>query len=309
MKRLTFSDLMGLTSIALILLLARVSTAEEDKALRVATLLPFVEDALTLAPDRVQLVASVRRSMHHPLAEGLVDLGNPHSPNFENLAAARPELIIGDRGVHAAIAPRLRSLGAEVRLINTTGIDATLAALAEIAAAVGETPMLDRRISEVQKALSELSVESPSKVLALFGAPGTFYAFTDRAWLGQLVDELGFENLAPSEGDERFPGLVVVSDEIISTMKPDIVVLVAHGDPRAIRADLMERTRSGGAWSSLQSAGQGIHVLNPALFGSNPGLDLDRAARELLALASGDAAATRAGMPNSRPSVSAGPAH
>ncbi len=251
MKRLTLSDIAGIAAILLLLGFARASTAEETSALRVATLLPFVESALALEPQRVHIVASVRRSMRQPLVGNILDLGNPHSPNFERLAEARPDLIIGDKHVHAAIAPRLRALGADVRLIDTTGIDQTLGALEDLAAAVGETATLDARIAAVRSELKSLKLDEQHKVLALFGAPGTFYAITNRAWLGQLVDDLGFENLAPQQGDERFPGMVVVSDEIISTLNPDLVVIVAHGDPRAIRADLTERTQAGGAWASL----------------------------------------------------------
>lgn len=304
MKRLTLSELAGIAATLLFLAFARDSVAEESAALRVATLLPFVESALALEPERVQIVASVRRSMRQPLTGSIIDLGNPHSPNFERLAEARPDLIIGDKQVHAAIAPRLRALGAEVRLIETTGIDQTLGALEDLAATVGQTEALDARIAAVRAELKSLKVKGQHKVLALFGAPGTFYAITNRAWLGQLVDDLGFRNLAPQQGDERFPGMVVVSDEIISTLNPDLVVIVAHGDPRAIRADLTQRTQAGGAWASLQRAELGIHVLSPALFAANPGLDLSVAARELIALIDGPA--TSSAQPT-RPAVSTGP--
>lgn len=307
MKRLTFSDIAGLASMLLILVFARIAPAEQAEALRVATLLPFVESALRLEPERVEIVASVRRSMRTPLTGNIVDLGNPHSPNFERLAEARPDLIVGDMHVHAALAPRLQALGAEVRLIETTGIDQTLGALEDLAATAGKTETLDARIADVRSELKALKTDQPHKVLALFGAPGTFYAITDRAWLGQLVSELGFENLAPQQGDERFPGMVVVSDEIISTLSPDLVVIVAHGDPRAIRADLAERTQAGGAWSSLQRADRGIHVLSPTLFAANPGLDLSIAARELLSLLDAPLAADAGHA--APPSVSAGPSH
>lgn len=262
----------------------RPATADESKPIRVATLIPFVEDALRLAPERVVVVASVRRSMREPLAPELIDLGNPHSPNFERLAEANADLIVIDRQIHAALAPRLRALGAEVQLIDASGIDHTMASLTALSEKVGPCPGLDDRIATVKISINSMRIERPLKVLPLFGAPGSFYAITDRAWLGQLLTGLGYENVAPSQGDERFPGLVVVSDEVISTLQPDLVVLVAHGDPRKIQADLVGRTLEGGAWASLGSAAYGIHVLDPQLFAANPGLELDRAASELVAL-------------------------
>jgi iron complex transport system substrate-binding protein len=270
---------------------ASAAAPEATKPIRVATLLPFVEDALALEPERVVVVASVRRSMREPLPPGLIDLGNPHSPNFERLVEANADLIVVDGQIHATLVPRLEALGAEVQVVDASGITKTLASLSALAARVGPTPRLDDRIAAVERQLESLRIERPVKVLPLFGAPGSFYAITERTWLGQLIATLGFENVAPSEGDERFPGLVVVSDEVLSTLQPDLVVLVAHGDPRKIQSDLAGRTLEGGAWASLRSAGYGIHVLDPGLFAANPGLDLDRAAADLIALVQAPVAA------------------
>jgi iron complex transport system substrate-binding protein len=297
-SRLCATEILAVaTLVPLLVLSAATADATESRPVRVATLLPFVADALRLAPEKATVVASVRRSLHRPLEAGVLDLGNPHSPNFERLAEAGPDLIVADRQVHAAIASRLEALGAELRLIDTAGIDATLDSLRALSERIGGSEALESRITAVRQSISAAPLDAEVKVLPLFGAPGSFYAVTDRAWLGQLVRDLGFENLAPTDGDERFPGLVVVSDEVISTLDPDMVVLVAHGDPRKIRADLASRTAAGGAWSSLARAARGIHVLDPRLFSANPGLELDRAAETLVALASGDTASTPAPLP------------
>ena len=303
MNRLTLTEFASLTVLVLLLAVAKSTAAADPEPIRVATLLPFVEDALELVPNRVVVVASVRRSMHSPLDPDLIDLGNPHSPNFERLAEARPQIIVGDKQIHAVLADRLDVLGAQVLLIDTSGIDSMLSALSDLSTSIGGSPLLDARIAAVRKELATLELGESLRVLPLFGAPGSFYAITDRAWLGQLVTELGFDNLAPARGDERFPGLVVVSDEVISTLEPDIVLLVAHGDPRKIQADLEQRTRAGGAWASLGKASHGIHVLDPGLFAANPGLDVDRAAKELIAISEAPPAAGA----GSLPSVAGGP--
>lgn len=256
---------------------------ERSAPARVATLLPFVADALALAPEHATVVASVRRSMRSPLPEGLIDLGNPHSPSFERLAEARPDLIVGDRQIHAALRGALSDLGAELVLIDTTGADSTLDGLLELSRTIGGSPSLTARVARVRAEVRELAISEPIRVLVLFGAPGSFYAVTERAWLGELVRALGFQNLAPTAGDERFPGMVVLSDEVVAALDPELVLLVAHGAPQKIREDLESRTRSGGAWSSLGRARRGIHVLDPALFSANPGLELARAARLLVA--------------------------
>lgn len=267
---------------------ATVSTAPRaaDAApIRVAALLPWVADAVAAAGDQAALVASVRRSLHEPLPAGLVDLGNPHSPSLERLVEIDPDLVVADRAIHARLTPQIEKLGAKVLLLGTDSVAETLASLDALSAAIGRSAPLEARIAEVRAGIGALADRSNASVVALFGAPGSFYVLTERAWLGDLARHVGLDLAIAATGDERLPGLVAVSDEAMAMAHPDLVLLVAHGDPARIRADLERRTAAGGAWSSLAGARLGIHVLDPNLFSANPGLEIVRAAEALVALA------------------------
>jgi iron complex transport system substrate-binding protein len=253
---------------------------------RVATLLPFVADALVRIEGPFTVVASVRREFHVPVT-GAADLGNAHSPSLEQLAEARPTLIIADAGLHAAQAERLAVGGAEVLLLDTRSVAATLDGLDDIGTRLGAGDGMGRETDAVRSRIAALASPEPVSTLALFGAPGTFLVLTERTWLGDLMARLGLRNLGDAAGgDERFPGLVALSDETLATLQPELVLLVTHGDPAAIEAAFAERTARGGAWQSLQrSATRGVHVLDPRLFTANPGLGLAQAADALRALA------------------------
>ncbi len=253
--------------------------------LRVAALLPWVAEAALVAGADVQLVAGVRRSLHEPLPAGLVDLGNPHSPNLERLVEVDPDLVVADRAVHARLAPQLEGLGAKVLLLGTDSVAETLASLTTLSGALGRPAALEQRIADVRARIAALADRSEASVVALFGAPGSFYVMTERAWLGDLARHVGLELAIAATGDERFPGLVAVSDEAMATARPDLVLLVAHGEPGRIRAELERRTAEGGAWAGLAGARLGVHVLDPELFSANPGLEIVRAAEALVALA------------------------
>lgn len=253
---------------------------------RVAALLPFVAHALEDASDRPLVVASVRASLHAPPAAGM-DLGNPHDPNLEALVAARPTLVVADGLLHRRFSAELARGGAEILWLDTTSVASTLAGLRELGARVGVREAMDGRVVRVEDELAECALPAPVPVLALFGTPGSFYVITERAWIGDLLRRVGFA-LTGTEGasDERMPGFAPVSDEHLATLRPELVVLVAHGDPDAIRAGFL-RQLEGGPWQGLRaSARRGVHVLDGRLFGSNPGLDMPEAARALVALAS-----------------------
>jgi iron complex transport system substrate-binding protein len=285
-------------SIAPILLLALIlgAGAQADPHARVAVLLPSVEAALRTAPGSYEVVAGVRRSLREPAREGLVDLGNPHSPSFERLAEARPTLIVGDAAIHAAQSERLAVAGAEVLLIDTRSIDATLAGLEQVGERVGVGPAMKAQTQKVRVRLGELALAAPLPTLAIFGAPGSFLVVTERTWLGDLLERLVFTNVGNAPGgDERFPGLVALSDERFAALRPELVLLVAHGDPNAIRGAFEQRTAQGGPWIRLRTqASLGVHVLDPALFAANPGLDVVAAAEALVAFAQPAAAQTPA---------------
>jgi iron complex transport system substrate-binding protein len=262
---------------------AALAAPAAAEPLRVAALLPFVEDALRLDPERFAVVAAVRRSLHHPVSDGTLDLGNPHSPSFESLVQADPDLVVGDRMLHAALAPRLAGLGAELVLVDTASVAATLDALDALGQRAGGAPELAEALAAARADLKALALPRAVPVLLLFGTPGSFFAFTERTWLGDLATRVGFRNLAPA-GEERFPGLVAVNDEALAQLRPELVLLVAHGEPDKIRADFARRAAAGGPWAGLGAAKLGVHALDPALFSANPGLALARAGGELVAL-------------------------
>jgi iron complex transport system substrate-binding protein len=278
-----------LVSLAVPILAAVFAAAAhaEQKPLRVAVLVPYVQDALGRVTGPFEVVAAVRVSLHAPAPGGVADLGSPHSPSYERLVEARPDLIVGDRMIHSAQADKLEAGGAELMLLDSSSVEATLAGLDQLARRVGAGDAMARQTAETRAQLARLELGQPLATLALFGAPGSFMVLTDRTWIGDLLRMQGFEVLgADGAGSERFPGMLAVSDEQLATLRPELVLLVAHGDPNAIRGAFEKRMADGGPWRGVrESATRGVHVLPPNLFASNPGLGLPNAAQALAALA------------------------
>lgn len=259
---------------------------------RVATLLPYVADALSRMPEHATVVASVRRSSVDAPLQGVIDLGSPHAPSFERLAGSGAQLVVADAAMHATMTEKLSRGGAEVMLVGSGSVDETFAGLAKVGARVGGAAQMDAAIAETRKGITASALGEPVTTLPFFGAPGNFLVITDRTWLGDLLDKLNFKNLArASSGKESFPGYVLVSDEVLAGMQPALVLVVAHGDPEAIKVAFARRAEAGGPWKSLNDARLGVHVLDPDHFGANPGLGMPDAARRLRQLALPETAA------------------
>ena len=142
-------------------------------------------------------------------------------------------------------------------------------------------------MAQTRESLAKQALYERMPVLALFGTPGSFQVITKNNWLGSLLDKLGFVNVgADVKGDERVPGFVEVSQEHLATLRPELVVFVAHGDPDRMKVELESQLSGTGPLAGLgRAAKRGVHVLSPDLFVANPGLGLPRAAEALVTLA------------------------
>lgn len=254
---------------------------------RVATFCPFVNEALAGAGDRAQVVATVRRSFHQPVPEGVADLGTPHTPNIEMLASSGATLVVIDRTSHAALAPKLTAQGLEVFEIDTSSVEATFSGLVALGKRTGASDVVDPRVERARSALAAQKPAEPERVLALMGTPSSFFVMTKKSWQGDLLAKLGFVNVAADVvGEERAPGFVPLSDEVLVGLAPERVLLVAHGDVAAVKQAFERRMQERGVWRSPKDGSLPVvMVLPPERFLANPGLALPDVAQLLVSAA------------------------
>ena len=256
---------------------------------RLATLLPYVDEALRGLPaTRVQVVAEARRTVAEPPRPGVADLGSAHAPNLEKLAASGAQVVVGDERLHKALQPKIEAVGAEALLVRGDSVDGTLDGLLQVARRVKVEREMAARIAQTRDALRRLTLVHPVSTLVLFDAPGSFLVVTPATWLGDLLTRLGFNNIGAkaSAGAKAAgpPGYLALNDEVMASLQPDLVLIVAHGDPRETEGAFRRMVQERAAWSGLAGARLGIHVLDPALFSANPGLRLGEAAEAVTAL-------------------------
>lgn len=245
---------------------------------RVATLLPYAGEALARAG--VPIVASATAGSEVPLPAGAAQLGNAHSPSFEVLAASRPNVVVADRQLHAALRQKLAIGKAVVILIDGSSVNGTFEGLVAAADAAGAGAQMRKLVAEQRAQLASLGSKTRGTVLPLFGTPNQFMAVTSQTWLGDLLQQVGYRNvLADAEGQQPVAGYADVSDEMLSSLRPERVMLVCHGDPVAIEASLRKR----GGRGALRGDSN-LVVLPPTLFARNPGLRMAEAARLLIEL-------------------------
>lgn len=278
----------ALAALSLLLTSPLVARSAEAEPLRIASLVPFVSEAVAEWPDKAKLVAAVRRSLHQPVPTGVADLGSPHQPSLEPLVAARPQLIVADERLHALLQPQLAATGAEVLMVRADSVAATFDGLRAVARRAGAEAALEGRLAAVEARLAALAAgltlegRLPARgaptVLPLFGAPGSFLLVTPRTWLGDLLVRLGVGSARTPPGRETMPGYVLLADEVLAASHPDHVLLLAHGSPEVVAKAFAE------TWARYGNDEVPVDVLDPRMFSTNPGLRMAEAAEAVVAL-------------------------
>jgi iron complex transport system substrate-binding protein len=252
--------------------------------LRVASLVPLAESAIALMPGKAVLVASVRRWPGAPLPPGVADLGSPHGPSLEALHGVRPNLLVVDLILNSGQVDKLGRADWEVLAIDTRSVRSTLEGIVALGQRAGAQDEIQKAVDAVNEELRARKLARPVRALTVFAAPGDPLVVTSRTWLGDLLGSLGFEDVAATHsGSERLPGYVLVSAEVLATLEPEVMFVVAHGNPAEVeesfRRDLRERAMWRGASGSTRGR---VYMLDPVLFSTNPGLEMTRAATWLL---------------------------
>jgi iron complex transport system substrate-binding protein len=255
---------------------ATSTPAVETAPKRVATLVPAAADALAKIPRLAEVVATTRKLIHDPVRTGVVDLGSGHSPNVELLIGTHPDLVVADRRWHAALGDRAAREGFDVLWMEADSIESTFAGLVALGDKLGGGDVLRREVAATRDRLATLRLSKPQRALALFGAPGSVLVISGHTWIGDLLRQLGFVAVLPENATERMPGYLAASDEFLASADPDVVLLLAHGDPEAVGRAFAEE------WKRVRSSSPRIVTLDPRLFATNPGLALDEAAAAIV---------------------------
>jgi len=263
-----------------------------DKPRRIAALAPqaaelLVDLGVTPALRPITPYETPEALRHIPT----ISVEHAAGPNLEQLAAARPDLIVVS-AVHAQFIPTMqRIMDAPVVAIDIRSSAELKRTVTLLAALTGSEARAQQRLDEIDTLIAradEGSAADRPRAFALFGAPAAFYAFLPSSYLGDLIDLAGGDLVAGGlEESQRFRGFSPIGLESIVAADPDLLLVVAHGGAEA-RVDAL---RKDPAFSGLRAVREGRVVALPErLFVTAAGAHFDEAlALVRAALHEGDA--------------------
>lgn len=210
-----------------------------------------------------------------------VSVRHAAGPNIEQLAALETDLIIISI-VHAGFIDAIeKAVGSPVAVLDPTSFDDLLAEIRLLGTITGRAEQAEEIASNLDREIAEIlgsTTPATTRVYALFGAPGSFFAFMPDTYLGDVITLIGGELVNAGEESKLFRGYSPFSVESALAADPDVIVLISH---MAFDQQLEILGKLPG-WNSLRAVRNGrVVVLKEHHFVSAPGFEAPEAIRLL----------------------------
>ena len=228
---------------------ARSALAAPVAPQRIVSLLPSATEAVCALGACARLVGVDDFSLDPPQVQHLPRLGRTWEPHIEALVQLRPDLVL--IGNTPPVRQRLQALGVPVLEVDANTLPEVRQALQRIDTALqlGQADALWARLqTRLQTLARQQQAQPPLRVY--LEVDGAMYAAGPQSFLGQLLDQLGAQNIAPASASATplpFPRL---SPEWVLAANPDLIVLAHQG--AAAAPPLWQRP----GWAHLRAAQQ-----------------------------------------------------
>ena len=210
--------------------------------------------------------------------EGITEIGNPHQPNFEKIAEVNPDALAVPLSFQQ-YAENISEQGTKIVYTQANSV-ADIMNTIEIFGDIFDKKLdAEKVIQTIQKDIEEVEKIDPVKTLLVYGAPGTYLAALPNSLSGDLLEKAGGENIASDFiQEENYPQYASLSIEKIIERNPEMIMLITHGEPEAVKVAFEEEMSENAAWKNLDAVKNGNVVVLPShLFGTNPGTKVSEA--------------------------------
>lgn len=213
-----------------------------------------------------------------PEVENMTEIGNPHQPNFEKIAEINPAVLIAPLSFQQ-YAENVEQQGTKIVYTKANSIEDIVNSIDMYGKIFGKEREAEEIIREIQDGIAAVEQAEPVNTLLVYGAPGSYLAALPNSLAGDLLEKAGGENIASDfPKEENYPQYASLSVEKIIERNPEMVMLITHGDPEAVKDAFEKEMSENAAWKNLDAVKNGNVIVLPShLFGTNPGTKVSEA--------------------------------
>lgn len=234
---------------AAFLVVMAAAGAEPPK--RIVSLSPNVTEMLygIGAFDRVAAVSDY--CTYPPEVAKLPSIGGWRNPDFEKVAALRPDLVITDDAQAVFVKDTFQKLGLKLMIVPNHTVQDVYAAILDLGAATGHRQEAEKLVAATREGLQQVTRKTaalPKRRVVLIvnrvpGALRDLYAATEGSYLAELVAIAGGRAVGPPSNR----GYVKLSKEDLLAENPDVILDFIHGVTGRFAGKPLE------AWSEMPS--------------------------------------------------------
>jgi len=214
---------------------------------------------------------------------GITSIGNPMSPDMEILKSLKPTHVLSVTTLQSDLEDTFKNVNIPASFLDFTSLGTMKAEITKLgdmfdrkekAAAINAK--YDDKLAMLQ---DEIRDQKKPTVLILMGIPGSYLVGTDLSYIGDLVKQLGGENIVPDAKVE----FVASNTEYLHQSNPDIILRASHGMPEEVIKMFDEEFKNNDIWKHFNAVkNDRVYDLEEVLFGTTGNLAADQALDELV---------------------------
>ncbi|TQK74146.1 iron complex transport system substrate-binding protein [Brevibacillus sp. AG162] len=248
-------------------LLTQFKTQPPTKVVTVSVAITEILNELGVTPVGVPTTSSKLPAS----LDNVPRIGTSHQPDLEQVAKLQPDVILGPTSIQASIDKKFKPAALPTAYLPVDSIDElklSTVVLGRLFKQEEKATAFLQSIMEKEKTIIEATKgKSAPKVLFLFGSSEALMVMNENTFVGSLARNLGASNVA-SDVLKQTETYVPLNMESIVAANPDVILLVAHGDPNAVTKKFEEDVKKNGAWEKLSAFKNGkMKALDYSTFG------------------------------------------
>lgn len=198
-------------------------------------------------------------------------VGSSHQPDLEQIAKLEPSIVLAPASIKNSIDKMLKPAGIPAAYLPADSLDELKLSTAVLGRVYNKeeqaTQVLEDFAKKEAEAIEASKGKDAPKVMILFGSAESLMVMNENTFAGSIAHNLGAANVL-SDVLKQTETYVPLNMESIVTANPDVILLVAHGDPAAVAQKFEEDVKKNGAWEKLAAFQNGkLKTLDYNLFG------------------------------------------
>ncbi|MGL5148975.1 MAG: ABC transporter substrate-binding protein [Clostridium sp.] len=218
--------------------------------------------------------------------KGLPEVGSAMSPNIENIVALKPDLVIIDKNFKDKYEIQLNEKNLKGFYFDTStveGFKKSILELSKLTEKEKEGELLVKEINaSIENELKKVKKNDKKPTVAiLFGTAESSMLATDKSYVGDLIDQIGVDNVT-----DKIAGVdsayVNFSLEEIVKLNPDYILRLSHGNLEQAKKDFDKMFTQNPAWGNLKATKDGkVHDLDSEIYGVSANMKIGDAIKGL----------------------------